>query len=510
MPRIRLVGFVLTALFALPATASPIIIHVTSLADSGPGTLRQAIIDGNALPANDFPKIYIDLGGYTEAIQPESSLPLITKMIEIHGTQSLPAAINGRGLYSLLHVNSATTASIVRLSNLTLRRGVAENGGCLRIDDTDGIYIIDGVLFNGCSAGNLATGLPAFGGAIYARGGAMTITDSQFFGNKATGMRGYGGAIYFYGGAATVLNKLSISDSIFSNNAASTNDPGTGQSYGGAIAATDTQLVIEDSLFHDNRATETSDTFDSNHGGAIYSNTSMIGVYRSTFTLNKASHGGALYASTGQDSNEHKGLTLINNTFVGNVASLGVGAVRAYNLDTVLRNNSFFANDGGFSWVGNNFGAAEDTSDAVTVYHQMWNNLFTNSFAGPSCAIDSESNQSSGRNIIADDSCELNFGTNMLTTDVVLEGYLLGSTLPAAPLRFFADSPALDAGTLTIPDDNDIPACPELDGQGNPRVFDGDLSGDARCDIGAFEWQREASLFANDFENRLEPAQVGP
>ncbi|MGB8635483.1 MAG: hypothetical protein WCD66_09835 [Rhodanobacteraceae bacterium] len=36
-------------------------------------------------------------------------------------------------------------------------------------------------------------------------------------------------------------------------------------------------------------------------------------------------------------------------------------------------------------------------------------------------------------------------------------------------------------------------------------IIDGNADGGSRCDIGAVEWQHEAPLFMDDFEDRIQP-----
>jgi hypothetical protein len=57
-------------------------------------------------------------------------------------------------------------------------------------------------------------------------------------------------------------------------------------------------------------------------------------------------------------------------------------------------------------------------------------------------------------------------------------------------------SPVVDAGTNTD--------CAGQDQLGVPRPQDGDLDGDAVCDIGAIEW-RSDRVFADGFEALPEP-----
>jgi hypothetical protein len=64
------------------------VFHVTSAADAGPGSLRQAILDANATPGTNGIAFALGAGG-VQTIAPTSPLPTVTNPVEIDGaTQS--------------------------------------------------------------------------------------------------------------------------------------------------------------------------------------------------------------------------------------------------------------------------------------------------------------------------------------------------------------------------------------------------------------------------------------
>src|SRR5450432_4596952 len=81
--RLRALGFGLAALVAsrLGAATFP----VTNTADSGPGSLRQAILSANANPGLDTISFAIP-GSFLHTIAPTSALPQITDPVAIDGT----------------------------------------------------------------------------------------------------------------------------------------------------------------------------------------------------------------------------------------------------------------------------------------------------------------------------------------------------------------------------------------------------------------------------------------
>jgi len=87
---------ILAAAFAAGATARGATFTVTSSADSGPGTLRQAILDANATPGADT--ISFDLGGSgIHTLVPAASLPVVTDPITLDGWTQPGSSPNSGG-----------------------------------------------------------------------------------------------------------------------------------------------------------------------------------------------------------------------------------------------------------------------------------------------------------------------------------------------------------------------------------------------------------------------------
>lgn len=109
---------------ALLSSASAAQFVVTSISDSGPGSLRQAILDANAAanPANGLDSITFDLTDLSLIIQVTGSLPEITEPVYIDGSTQInpidfsfgaPVEIRSTGLNageSILTVSSAGTS----------------------------------------------------------------------------------------------------------------------------------------------------------------------------------------------------------------------------------------------------------------------------------------------------------------------------------------------------------------------------------------------------------------
>lgn len=164
----------------LPAMAAT---HtVTSLADSGAGTLRQALIDANNGDTINF--------SVTGAITLTSDSLTVGNDLTIIGPGSGLLAINGNGVHRVLVVLGGATATV---SDLTLTNG-SGLGGC-------GLYNLGDLTVNRCLiSGN--TGM--LGGGVYQGGGTLTMTDCTISGNTASAS--IGGGIYANGGTLSLVN----------------------------------------------------------------------------------------------------------------------------------------------------------------------------------------------------------------------------------------------------------------------------------------------------------------
>ena len=78
MPRLLLAFGVLALAVALPAAATGDTYTVTTTADEGPGSLRQAITDANARDGADTIEFRIPSDGAAVAIRLQSALPLVS------------------------------------------------------------------------------------------------------------------------------------------------------------------------------------------------------------------------------------------------------------------------------------------------------------------------------------------------------------------------------------------------------------------------------------------------
>lgn len=292
-----------TVVLAVTAPAHAAIRLVTSLEDSGPGSLREAILLASS---GDTVQMAPDLAGSI----PLSSIVVVTKSLRIEGSGTV--SLNGRNLTRLL--NTATGINVT-LSGLVFEAGIGDDGGA--IWNRANLQIIDCVFRN-----NRAS---ARGGGVYTAGGTLNVQNSRFEGNTALSE---GGALFLDFGALTTT----VQDTVFSGS--------TVTAAGGAIRHVSSQdLFVQRSRFYGNQAVSTSAT--NTLGGAIASQSGTLIVEDSVFSGNRASYAGALYSA-------HLGtpttLRVQRSLFTANTADQAGGGVFVFGADAVFTNVTFATN----------------------------------------------------------------------------------------------------------------------------------------------------------------------
>ncbi|MBK8033334.1 MAG: DUF11 domain-containing protein [Chloroflexi bacterium] len=197
-------------------------------------------------------------------------------------------------------------------AGFTITRSGAATFRLMHIASGAEVYINHLTMTNGLATGG---GLGTLGGAIYTAG-ALTIADSTFSNNVATSTSGLGAAIF--------VNRanLNVARSVFSANQAA---------MGAAIYSYLNSSTITASLFTNNQS--------QSGGGALVSESANLNLSNSTVSGNSApsSYGGALY---------QLGATAIltNNTITNNSAGAGAGGVYNLAATVTLRNNIIAGN----------------------------------------------------------------------------------------------------------------------------------------------------------------------
>jgi uncharacterized protein (TIGR03437 family) len=219
---------------------------VTTLADSGAGSLRQAINNANASSGGVTITFAV-----TGTINLLSALPQLTQSMTVTGPGASSLAIDGGGAVQVLNVGSGITVSI---SGVTIQNGrdstIGGGGGgvsnagtltlssCVVTSNVEafhaggGVYNAGTLAIDQCTvSNNVASGAGGAGGGLFNMG-AATVTDSTFSANTAVGGNtdgGWGGAI-----VNDITSSLSIAGSTIVGNTVT--DPlNAGSGRGGAI-----------------------------------------------------------------------------------------------------------------------------------------------------------------------------------------------------------------------------------------------------------------------------------
>jgi hypothetical protein len=259
----------------------PTAFYVNNLADSGPGSLRQAILDANANPGAD-----------TIQIQPGVNGQVMMSLGQMLVSDSLTINCPHRAI--LLNPNYSSRVFVANaaltLSGLELGYGLANtapsttSGGI--IYSTAPLTIVD------C---DMEAGSAANGGAICQTGPSLAVSNS-FFSDDAT----QGGGIWSTG---TVSIQYTEFDSCRTNN------PNSG---GGGVYLANGSLTLDSDSFRGCGSNNTA----YGSGGAVYANGTFF-AQNCSFASNGANLGGAIYLTSGG--------TLWNCTVAYDVANGGQG-----------------------------------------------------------------------------------------------------------------------------------------------------------------------------------------
>ena len=417
-------------LTGLTATATPagaeITQVVTNCNDSGPGSLRQAVLDASPGDAIIFSSLSCSMITLASTID-------VTTSMSIYGPGASALAVSGNGSVQDFNVAFGITVSI---SGLTIEGGNALDGGGINDDGT--LNVVNSTLSD-----NSAVGADAEGGGIFIEGGAVTVTDSTFTGNSAE----EGAAIWDDGNpvSGSVLGSLTITNSTLSDNNAS--------GAGGAVETVEGVVTIEASTLSGNTATVS--------GGAINSEGGTVTIEDSTLSGNSATAdgGGGVYNFGG--SLVVNSSTLASNSagYGGTIANYGSAATQDMIANSTLANNTAAtAGDGG--GVNNGTGATVTTLATI----------IANNGSGLDCT---GTVTDLGFNLDDDGSCGFTASTSVsdMPADLDPSG-LQNNGGPTQTVALETGSPAIGAVTNSAD-------CPVIDQRGYVVS--------TPCDIGAYD-----------------------
>ncbi len=334
----------------------------------------------------------------------------------------------------------------VTLADLTVRNGLVTGN-----DKGGGIFNFGEMTLQRVRV--MSNTAESSGGGIY-NNNQLVLQESQVLSNTAASS---GGGIFNFG-HPSFTRYLTVTHSLIAGNQAM---GGGGGIYNGA------SLYVADTTFQNNQATGAG-----GGGGGIATYSGSAEVFRSAFRGNRADtyYGGGVLHASGV-------LTLTNVTLSGNQASTGGGLASLTGAETVLESSTVAYNQSSRSSIVVYGGVYN--SGSMTIHNSIVaNNEGRNCLAGGTWA-------SAGYNLSDDTYCQFTGTGDLQNADPLL-----------APLGDYGGSTwthALMPGSAAV--DNGDPAnCPPTDQRGVARPVDGDNSGTAICDKGAFELRSSLSV----------------
>lgn len=454
---------------------------VTTLADSGPGSLRAAV-EGSS----DGTTIYFDPALNGQTITLTSGELAIDANITITGPGANLLTVSRDGQASPFRIFHVLPGHAVIIEGLTMSGGSVSGGGIY--NDRSAVSIR-----NCAIQGNFS---PDVGGGIYNSGSGgsatLTIVDSTVAGNHADSAGGgisnaassggsailslwnsnveNNGAFFFmipfgHGDGGGIANagtgaKVTLTDTSVSHNLAGMNDPFP-VGDGGGISNSGTLTIL-------------TSTIDGNQcwfsGGGI-SNFGSLTIINSTVSGNSASgtHDGQRWSNGGGISNRAI-LAMTNSTLSTNFATQFGGGVS--NEGILALANTTVSNN-----IANQDGGGIHNGNGRTF--EIVNTILKTGTAGANIFNDGGTVTSHGFNLSNDDGGGfLNAAGDQINTDPIL-GPLQFNGGPTLTHQLLTGSPAINAA-----DPNFTPP-PSYDqrGPGHNRVFNGGL------DIGSLEVQ---------------------
>lgn len=351
---------------SVTCTTNPV---VTSNADSGPGSLRQAILDACDASTITFSSLF----NTAQTITLTSQL-VIDKNLTITGPGANLLTISGNNVVRVLSI--ATGNLNVTLNNLSVANGNSTAGAGIFNDSAGTLSIVNStILSNSVTNGGVGKG----GGINNNSTGTVNITNSTVSNNSALGtIMGTTASANGGGIANGPLGTVHITNSILSGNSANA-DPSIGSANtrlgaGGGIYNSGTMSIANSTLSNNSGTSTRNDSlcFCSGLGGAIY-NGGTIDVINSTLSSNSVNGAGANGTQGGGVYNQNGGtFNVTTSTFSGNSAlatqhgqtALGGGL---YNGGTLTITSSTVANNSATGISGGACGGGVSSSGGLNI-----------------------------------------------------------------------------------------------------------------------------------------------
>jgi predicted outer membrane repeat protein len=418
---------------------------VTTVADIGAGSLRQAILDSNAVTGTGTDTItFSSLFDTPRTISLASSLPQISSPLSVVGPGSSLLTVRLNALSTTIGGVFSSATTLLAMSGMTITgANISGNGAGLQSTGPGGPNItLDDCVFTG----NTSAGL---GGAIFLNNNStLTIRNSTISNNQALSA----GGICFFSNGSLVMENCTVA-----NNITTTTTSGGGGGlyfFGTALPTVPAEftpgtLIVRGSTFNNNMSARV--------GGGIMVET-LIGtllVQNSTISGNTAAtSGGGIGAAGSSGTVRVQNSTIAGNTANGATSTTGGGGI--YRASTM--NNAIELTN---TIVSGNINAANFGAPDIRV------DMFTTTTAN-FCAI----GNATGFTLAAGSGNNLAYGANLIL------GALANNGGPTQTRAIFAGSPLINAGSAAI-----TPAALTTDQRG--AGFARNVGG--QVDIGAFE-----------------------
>lgn len=469
---------------------SPLTITVTS----PKMILTTTVIDGGNL-------ITLSGGGTTTVLEMTDYLPLLTiRNLTIADGYAVPAPPQGvcnggacgggvRG-----HYRASLTVENVRFENNIAASNFVNDD--LNLDFGGGaIYMHSGVLTLSNSVFVNNQSLEGAGAAIHLLHSNSIVTDTVFDHNTSTY---YGGAIYTDGVLNSAAN-LSALDG-FNTYIRTTFSNNTGEGQGGAVfnymyvaKHPNTLITYDNAIFTNNSVTP--DRLTHAFGGALRVGNGPVQIMNSTFSGNTAERqGGAIW------SGELASVTVTNSTFSGNSAlsttegfggAISIANSRGFTFNNVTVSNNFAGSVGG----GLSGGASNVVLKNTIV-------AFNSAPGATNKSLNCSATYGNGGNNIQSPPAIV--GERDCVVGITYANPLLG---PLENNGGFTQTQALLMGSPAIDKGNNA-TCAMTDQRGEYRNIDGDWSGVAECDIGAYEYREFDNPAAPEAAPQRNPSDV--
>jgi len=258
--------------------AYPLFVYNTN--DSGPGSLRQAVLDNNLGGGSNT----ITFAGGVAGIIPLTSGELVVSNdVSIIGPGDKVVTVRGNNTGRIFSIANAA----VNISGLGIANGTNALGG--------GIFLQSGTLtLTRCTVVNNGA---VNGGGIAQTNGTLVIIDSTISSNKASTA---GAGLYLLGGTSASLRGCTLAGNY-----------GSGfVTVGGGIAHDTVPLTLHSCTFCDNGGGGT--------GGGVNNNSGSTGITNCTFSANHGFQGGGIAALGGT--------VTVRNTILAANTSTATGA----------------------------------------------------------------------------------------------------------------------------------------------------------------------------------------